>query len=73
LKDLEDDRSPAAARLDAESPRRVVQVTAWDSGEVDFVVGDLETGNVLTNEHREVTSALGIRELLRDVRGALEG
>jgi hypothetical protein len=72
LHEVGDGRSPRAARLDVESVTRVVQVTAWDTGEIDFVVGDLKSGDVLANEHREVTSELGIRELLRDVQAALE-
>ena len=62
-----------AARLDVETAARLVQVTIWDSGEVDLVVGDLASGGVLVNEHREVTSQLGIRELLADVREAIVG
>lgn len=71
LQEVKDDRLPRAARLDVESSTRMVQLTAWDTGEIDFVVGDLETGDVLANEHREVGSEFGIREVLRDVLAAI--
>jgi hypothetical protein len=61
-----------AARLEVETAARLVQATIWDSGEVDFVVGDLAPGGVLINEHRQVTSPLGVRELLADVREAID-
>jgi hypothetical protein len=60
-----------AVRLDAESKLRIVQVTVWESGEVDMVVGDLSTGKILANEHMEITTSLGIRGLLSDVSDAL--
>lgn len=56
-----------AVRIDAETARRIVQVTVWATGEVDMVVGDLSTGDVLANEHMEVTTPLGIRGLLSHV------
>ncbi len=58
-------------RLDAETAFRVAQVTVWESGEVDMVIGDLSTGDVLANEHMEVTTPLGIRGLLSDIFDAL--
>lgn len=72
LRVIEDTIQPGAVRLDAESECRVIQLTLWESGEVDFVIGDLDTGDVLVTEHREVTSALGVRGLLQDVKDALE-
>jgi hypothetical protein len=60
-----------AVRLDAETSLRLVQVTMWDTGEVDMVVGDLSTGDVLANEHMEVTTRLGIKGLLSDVSDAV--
>ena len=73
---LEQDRPQGAgraARLDVETDARLVHVTIWESGEVDLVVGDLLSGEALLNEHREITSQLGVRELLADVLGAVTG
>ena len=60
-----------AVQLDLATPDRLVQVTIWESGEVDLVVGDLSTGEVLANEHMEVTTRLGLRGLLSDVSEAI--
>ena len=72
LKSIDDDRSPAAAILYVESSRRVVHLTAWENGNVELVVGDLDSGNILINEHREVPSDSAIRRLFQDVRAALD-
>lgn len=64
-------RAGRAMRLDAENPSRLVQVTVWETGEVDLVVGDRSTGDVLANEHMEVTTPLGVRGLLADIFDAL--
>jgi hypothetical protein len=60
-----------AARLDVETGARIVQVTVWDSGEADMVVGDLSTGDVTANEHMEVTTRLGVQGLFADVTEAI--
>lgn len=60
-----------AARLDVETATRLVQATIWESGEVDLVIGNLSLGDVLVNEHREISAQLGIRGLLADVLGAI--
>ena len=70
----ESDRPAAAgraARLDVETAARLVQVMIWESGEVDLLIGDLSSGEVLVNEHREISTQHGIRELLADVLGAI--
>jgi hypothetical protein len=60
-------------RVDAESDRRLAQVVLYDSGEVDVVVGDASTGAVLLDEHREITSHIGITELINTLIEALGG
>lgn len=60
-----------AVRLDVETAVRLAQVTVWETGEADLVVGDLSTGDVVANEHMEVTTLLGIRGLLDDVTEAI--
>lgn len=67
--------SPDAAirtlRVDADSARGLAQVVLYDSGELDVVVGDASTGAVLLDEHREVTSRLGIADLIDTLIEAL--
>ena len=58
-------------RLAVETEARVAEVTVWESGEADLVVGDLHTGDIVANEHMEITSPLGIRGLLHDIVHAL--
>lgn len=60
-----------AVQLDLATDSRLVQVTIWESGEVDLVVGDLSTGEILANEHMEVTTRIGLRGLLGDVSEAI--
>jgi hypothetical protein len=56
-----------AVQLDVESRTRLVQATLWESGEVDMIIGDRISGDILLNEHREITSLLGTKGLLDDV------
>lgn len=63
--------SGQAARLDVEASDRLIQATVWESGETDLVVGDVRSGDLLVNEHREITSRIGIQALLDDVLAAL--
>jgi hypothetical protein len=60
-----------AVQLDLATPGRLVQVTIWESGDVDLIMGDLSTGEILANEHREVTTRIGLRGLLGDVSEAI--
>jgi hypothetical protein len=50
--------------MDSRDP--MARVTFWNSGEVAFEVADIATGDILCNEHREVTSVLGIENSLQD-------
>jgi len=69
--------SPEAAvrslRVDADSERALAQVVLYDSGELDLVVGDASTGAVLLDEHREITSHIGITELINTLFESLGG
>lgn len=53
-----------AARLDASSSRGLAQLILWTTGEADLVIADLATGDVVVNEHREITTTLGIHDVL---------
>ena len=71
LRQMDDDHTPRAARLDAESKTRDAQVIVWDTGEVDIVIVDLVSAEILKTEHREVTSEAEIQQLLLDIRNVL--
>jgi hypothetical protein len=71
LRQMDDDYAPRTARLDAESKTREAQVIVWDTGEVDIVIGDSVSAEILTTEHREVTSEAEMQQLLLDIRNAL--
>jgi hypothetical protein len=58
-------------RLDAWSGRGLAQLLLWDTGELDLTVGDANTGDILLNEHREVTSQLGISDALETIEAYL--
>jgi hypothetical protein len=62
-----DDGPRRAARVDATSERGLGQLLLWETGELDLVIGDVASGEVLLDEHREVSSALGIRDALATI------
>ena len=72
--DLQTPSEPAkktGVRLDAWSGRGLAQLLLWDTGELDLTVGDANTGDILLNEHREVTSQLGISDALDTIEAYL--
>ena len=56
-----------AVRLAVATAARAAEVTVWESGEADLVVGELSTGGIVANEHIEITTRVGIRGLLDDI------
>jgi hypothetical protein len=72
--DLQTDNLPGektGVRLDASSGRGLAQLLLWDTGELDLTVGDANTGDILLNENREVTSQLGISDALDTIEAYL--
>jgi hypothetical protein len=65
-----DSGGKTGARLDASSARGLAQLLLWDTGELDLTVG-ADTGDILLNEHREVTSKLGISDALHTIEAYL--
>lgn len=59
-----DDAPKPGARLDAASSTGLAQLLLWETGELDLVIADVASGDVLVNEHREVTSEIGIADAL---------
>lgn len=70
-----DDGPRRGARLDAVSKRGLAQLMLWETGELDLVIGDAYSGEILLDEHREVFSEIGIQDALATIEGylALEG
>lgn len=54
------DRTPAAAWADFESPRRAARLTVWADGQADLAVLDVQEGRELLDEHREITTTVGL-------------
>lgn len=54
----------SSLRVDAESTRALAQMVLYDTGELDLVVGNVNNGEVLLDEHRVVTSELGIADAI---------
>lgn len=57
--------------LRAESKRTLVQLILYDTGALDFVVGDAVSGRVVLDEHREVGSLDGVRDAISLISGYL--
>ena len=49
----------------------LAQLLLWYTGELDLTIGNAETGDILLNEHREVTSKLGISDALVTIEALL--
>jgi hypothetical protein len=58
-----EDRDPPAAWVDFETDSRSARLILWDNGLADLTVGDFVEGEVLLEEHREITSALGLDDV----------
>jgi hypothetical protein len=61
------DRSPASAWVDFEAGGRSARLVLWSNGLADLSVGDDITKEILLDEHREITSELGLDEVERAV------
>jgi hypothetical protein len=61
------DGQPESLRFDADSSRALAQAVLYASGEVSLVIGDATTGAVLLDESRQVTSEIGLSDLLATV------
>ncbi len=56
-----------AIRVRASTAERLAELTVWDTGEADLVIGDLSNGALLLNEHREVTSRVGVADAIEAI------
>jgi len=61
----------AGIRLDATSAVGLAQLVLWDTGELDLVVADSRTGAIILNEHRDVSSELGIFDAIDTIEAHL--
>lgn len=54
--------------LEATSSRGFGQVVLWESGELDLTIADPTTGDVVLDEHREVTARVGVDAALQTIK-----
>lgn len=54
------ERRPASAWLDFETGSHSARLIMWSNGLADLTVGNLTTSEVLLEEHREISSRLGL-------------
>ena len=54
------DRNPASAWLDLSSTEKSARLIVWSDGHAELTVGDYVKGEVLVDEHREISSEVGL-------------
>jgi len=55
------DRGKLSASVTVASPRRIARLVIWETGEAELSMGDVASAD-LTEEHREITSEIGLRD-----------
>jgi hypothetical protein len=66
-----EDRNPPSLWLDFESVERSARLMIWSNGDADLMIGDLVRAEVLLEEHREITSEIGLDDAERTIRAWL--
>ena len=66
------DRAPAAAWADFESSTKAARLTVWADGQADLAVLDFQEGRELVNEHREITTTVGLDDVELSILAWLE-
>jgi hypothetical protein len=69
--DSPSDRSKRSASVTLASPRRVGQLVVWETGEAELSLGDVGSDSVV-EEHREITSQIGMQDATETLLGWLE-
>jgi hypothetical protein len=65
------DRNPASAWLDFESSEKSARLMLWSNGEADLMIGDLTKQQILLEEHREISTELGLDDAGETVKAWL--
>ena len=65
------DREPASAWVDFATAEKSARLIVWSSGLADLTVGDFVKGEVLLDEHREISSEVGFDDAETTVRAWL--
>jgi hypothetical protein len=60
-----------AVRVTVKAPVREAEVTVWESGEADLLIGNMVIGEIEAIEHAELTTRFGVRGLLEDMARAV--
>jgi hypothetical protein len=71
FEDSPSDRAKRSAALTVASSRRIGPLVVWETGEAELSLGDVGTNDVV-EEHREITSQIGIRDATETLLGWLE-
>jgi len=67
------DRNPASVWVDFATSNRSARLVLWDNGLADLTVGDFVRGEVLLDEHREITTDVGLDDVEATVVSWLAG
>jgi hypothetical protein len=65
------DRVKRSASLMIASPSRIGQLVVWDTGEAELTLGDVGSDELM-EEHREITSRLGLQDATQTLLAWLE-
>jgi hypothetical protein len=60
-----------AVRVTVKAPVREAEVTVWESGEADLLIGNMAMGEIEAIEHTELMTRFGVRGLLEDMAKAV--
>jgi hypothetical protein len=60
-----------AVRVTVKASVREADVTVWESGEADLLIGNMVIGEIEATEHAELTTRFGARGLLEDLARAV--
>jgi hypothetical protein len=64
-------RNPLSAWLDFKSSEKSARLMLWSNGEADLMIGDLVGQRILLEEHREITTELGLDDAGETVKAWL--
>lgn len=61
-----------ATVLTVETRTTLIELTVWREGTANLIVADVNKGDIVSDEHYEVTGELGLRGVLDDLDAALD-
>ena len=61
------DGNTRAVWLDLDSAHRVGRLILWETGAAELSVGEVRTGEIVVEEHREITSIVGLTDAVESL------